>query len=182
MTHKKNPSKIVFAKITIERINFMSHYTLFTTDEREKILFYLAQSKSFRFIAKELNRNKSSISREVKRNSEPKGSYSPFNAQRKYLERRKNCKPKRLLTNRTIHDKVQVLFIQHQWSPEQISNRLKLENNPISISYSTTYRGIYAGLLEEGSLSKGQRGVAGKLRHHGKTRHAKGHVETCGKI
>ena len=74
MTHKKNPSKIVFAKITIERIDFMSHYTHFTTDEREKILFYLAQSKSFGFIAKELNRSKSSISREVKRNSESKGS------------------------------------------------------------------------------------------------------------
>ncbi len=81
------------------------------------------------------------------------------------------------MTNSTIHDTVQVLFIQHQWSPEQISNRLKLENNPISISYSTIYRGIYAGLLEEGSLSKGQRGVARKLRHRGKTRHAKGHVE-----
>lgn len=79
MTHKKNPNKIVFAKTTIERIDFMIDYTHFTTDERKKILFYLAQSKSFGFIAKELNRSKSSISREIKRNSEAKGAYSPFN-------------------------------------------------------------------------------------------------------
>ena len=182
MTHKKNPSKIVFAKTTIKRIDFMSHYTHFTTDEREKILFYLAQSKSFGFIAKKLSRSKSSISREIKRNLEIDGSYSPSYAQKQYLARRKNCKPKQLLTNSIIHDKVQALFLDHQWSPEQISNRLKLENNAISISYSTIYRGIYAGLLEEGSLSKGQRGVARKLRHRGKTRHTKGYVETRGKI
>ena len=59
---------------------------------------------------------------------------------------------------------------------------MKLENNAISISYSTIYGGIYAGLLEEGSLSKEQRGVARKLRHRGKTCHTKGSVETRGKI
>lgn len=182
MTHKKNPSKIVFAKTTIEGIDFMSHYTHFSIEEREKILFYLAQSKSLGFIAKEINRSKSSISRDIKRNSESTGSYSPCNAQIKYLARRKNCKPKQLLANSKIHDKVQLLFIQHQWSPQQISNRLKLENNPISISYSTIYRGIYAGLLEEYPLSNGQRGVARKLRHRGKTRHVKNYIETRGKI
>ena len=159
----------------------MSHYTHFTTVEREKILFFLAQSKSLSFISKELNRSKSSISREVKRNSDANGIYSPSNAQRKYLKRRKNCRPKKLLSNKLIHDKVQELFLQHHWSPEQISNRLRLENNPIVISYSTIYRGIYAGLLEEGPLLKGQRGVARKLRHRGKTRHTKGHIETRGK-
>ncbi|WP_312652247.1 IS30 family transposase [Aminipila sp.] len=72
--------------------------------------------------------------------------------------------------------------MQHQWSPEEISNRLKLENNSIVISYSTIYRGIYNGLLEEGLLSHGQRGIARKLRHRGKTRRAKGYIEKRGKI
>ena len=73
---RKNPSKIVFAKTTIKRINFMSHYTYFTTDEREKILFYLAQSKSFGFIAKKLSRSKSFIPREIKRNFGIDASYA----------------------------------------------------------------------------------------------------------
>lgn len=38
------------------------------------------------------------------------------------------------------------------------------------------------GLLKEGSLSKSQRDVTRKLRHRGKTRHAKGYIETCDKI
>ena len=160
----------------------MSHYTHFTIAEREKILFFLAQSKSLGFISKELNRSKSSISREIKRNSDANGIYSPSDAQRKYLKRRENCRAKKMLVDELIHHKVQELFLQHQWSPEQISNRLKLENNPIAISYSTIYRGIYAGLLEESPLLKGQRGVTRKLRHRGKTRHTKGHVETRGKI
>lgn len=37
------------------------------------------------------------------------GSYSPCNAQIKYLARRKNCKPKQLLANSKIH-KVQLLL------------------------------------------------------------------------
>ena len=106
----------------------MSHYTHFTIAEREKILFFLAQSKSLGFISKELNRSKSSISREIKRNSDANGIY---------LKRRENCRAKKMLVDELIHDKVQELFLQHQWSPEQISNRLKLENNPIAISYST---------------------------------------------
>lgn len=77
----------MFAKTTIERINLMSHYTHFTIAEREKILFSLAQSKSLGFISKELNRSKSSISREIKRNSDTNGIYSPSDARRKYLKR-----------------------------------------------------------------------------------------------
>ena len=59
---------------------------------------------------------------------------------------------------------------------------LKHEKNPIQISYATIYRGIYRGFLEEGKLSPGQRGVARKLRHRGKTRHKNGCIETRGKI
>ena len=44
----------------------MSHYKHFTTKEREKILFFLAQEKTISFIAKELQRDKSSVSREIK--------------------------------------------------------------------------------------------------------------------
>ena len=47
----------------------MSHYKHFTTKEREKILFFFAQEKTISFIAKELQRDKSSVSREIKRNT-----------------------------------------------------------------------------------------------------------------
>ena len=160
----------------------MNHYKHFTIEEREKILFFLAQNKNISEIAKLLNRNKSSISRELSRNKYTEQNYSPAKAQERYQLQRKHCGAKKLLLNPCVKNKVQDLFLNHQWSPEQISNRLKLENNIISISYTTIYRGIYEGLLEKGPLPHGQRGVARKLRHHGKTRHKKGHEETRGKI
>lgn len=75
---------------------------------------------------------------------------------------------KPLLLNDDIHKTVQLLFLQYQWSPEQISFRLKHEKNLIQISYATIYRGIYRGFLEEGKLSPGQLGGARKLRHREK--------------
>ena len=160
----------------------MSHYKHFTTKEREKILFFLAQEKTISFIAKELQRDKSSVSREIKRNTNTEGIYSPSYAQKQYEIRRRKCGRKPLLLNADIHKTVQFLFLQYQWSPEQISFRLKHEKNPIQISYATIYRGIYRGFLEEGKLSPGQRGVARKLRNKGKTRHKNGCIETRGKI
>ena len=127
----------------------MSHYKHFTTKEREKILFFLAQEKTISFIAKELQRYKSSVSREIKRNTNTEGIYSPSYAQKQYEIRRRNCGRKPLLLNADIHKTVQFLFLQYQWSPEQISFRLKHEKNPIQISYATIYRGIYRGFLEE---------------------------------
>ena len=129
----------------------MNHYKHFTTKEREKILFFLAQEKTISFIAKELQRDKSSVSREIKRNTNTEGIYSPSYAQKQYEIRRRKCGRKPLLLNADIHKTVQFLFLQYQWSPEQISFRLKHEKNPIQISYATIYRGIYRGFLEEGN-------------------------------
>ena len=76
---------------------------------------------------------------------------------------------------------VKRLFLEEQWSPEQIAKRLKAEGNAIHVSYSSIYRAIYARMLDEKKLSHGERGVVRKLRHHGKTRHRKGTEETRGK-
>jgi len=73
-------------------------------------------------------------------------------------------------------------LLEQQWSPEQIANRLKLENNSLRVSYTTIYRSLYLGDLETTALRKGQRGVIKKLRHHGKRRHKKGTVETRGRF
>ena len=77
---------------------------------------------------------------------------------------------------------VKQLFLNEQWSPEQISGRLNLENSKNKISYNTIYRAIYRGDFDEPGLSTGNRGAIRKLRHRGKTRHSKNHVERRGKI
>lgn len=160
----------------------MSHYHHFSIEEREKLLILLKEQKNIRTIAALLGRSPSSISREIKRNKPHNAEYSAVYADKKYHLRRKKCRRQRLLDNHERLALIKHLFLEQQWSPEEIANRLKLEANPLQVSYATIYRGIYAGMLDERKLSHGNRGVIRKLRHHGKTRHTKGHRETRGKI
>lgn len=160
----------------------MSHYHHISIEEREKILILLKEEKSIRSVAITLGRAASSISREITRNTECKRGYSAVEAEKKYRHRRKRCRREFLLKNTERLELVRSLFLDQQWSPEEIDQRLKYENNPLKVSYATIYRGIYAGMLDEDKLSHGNRGVIRKLRHHGKTRHTKGYQETRGKI
>lgn len=114
----------------------MNHYKHFTLKEREMIKHYLDIGKNQTEISMLLNRNKSSISRELKRNN-INGEYFPCEAQYSYVQRRLCCKPKKKLENPTLYKCVKNLFLNHQWSPEQISERLKVEGFNYTVSYNT---------------------------------------------
>ena len=159
----------------------MCHYKHLTPEEREKILFFSAKEYSVTDIAKELGRNKSTISRELKRNREG-SQYLPSKAQQKYANRRKACRPHKRLANPELLQLVRGKFLEHQWSPEQIAGRLALEHHKTIISYATIYRAIYSGMLDTDRRSHGSRGVIRKLRHRGKPRHSKQYEERRGKI
>lgn len=160
----------------------MSHYQHLSIEEREKLLVMHTKGYSLRQIAQELNRSVSSISRELKRNSGHGEKYSAVNAQENYLRRRKNCRRPKLLEDVGLRDTVMRLFLEQQWSPEQIAKRLAYEQSPYRISYNTIYRGIYAGMLDLKKRSSGSRGAEKKLRHRGKRRHKKGVVDKRGKV
>ena len=159
----------------------MDHYHHLSTGERESILFMRGEGKGIRAIAAALGRAASTISRELKRNL-IKNEYSPSQAEKKYRARRKRCCPKKVLTDPAAKALVKRLFLEEQWSPEQIANRLREENNSVQVSYSTIYRAIYSRMFDDKKLSRSKRGVIRKLRHRGKTRHKKGTEETRGKL
>ena len=159
----------------------MCLYTHLTIEERECLLILLKNGKNITEISKLMGRSKSTISRELKRNSTPEG-YSCLQADAKYHERRKQCRRHRLFENEAMKAKVLELFLERQWSPEQIANRLKIEGSSFQVSYSTIYRAIYDHTLEPAPLPRCQRGLARQLRHKGRTRHKKGHEENRGKF
>lgn len=72
---------------------------------------------------------------------------------------------------------MQEKVLKNQWSPEQLSHRLKYENSTLSISYNTIYRAIHQGWFDVD-----KRKASRKLRHKGKARHARHHLEKRGKI
>lgn len=154
----------------------MSDYNHFTLSEREMLSFFLCIGLNISEIAKLLEKNKSTISRELKRNS-TNGVYKPRYADEYYEKRRKTCKPKGKAENTKLIGLVKELLYQRQWSPEQIAGRLKFESNDTSkqISKSTIYRMINKGQLDSKNI-KAKR----KLRHKGKRRHSKGFKDNRG--
>ena len=122
----------------------MSCYHHLTIEERELLYGFLQKGFSRRKIAKELGRSPSTITRELKRNSD----YLPVRAQERYRSCRKNSIRKRLLADPQLEASVRFFLGHLFWSPEQIANRLKAEGAQ-SVSASTIYRALDCGLLRD---------------------------------
>ena len=150
----------------------MGHYKHFTLVEREKLLFFMGQGLRISEIALALGRSRSTIYRELKRNTSKRSGYLPINAQKRYEKRRKQCRKRKRLEDSILFELVKDRFLEHHWSPEQICGRLVLENSQYRISYTTIYRAIYAGMFDtpEQRRSQGNRGMKRRLRHKGKPR------------
>ncbi|MCX5774221.1 MAG: helix-turn-helix domain-containing protein [Fusobacteria bacterium] len=76
-------------------------YTNITTDERESIQMMLARGENSISVAGKLNRSKSTISRELIRNS-LNGIYSTLKAEKLSKERKKHCGATNKLSNNHI--------------------------------------------------------------------------------
>ena len=134
----------------------MCHYKYLTLIEREKIMFFLAQNYSVTEIARAIGRNRSTISKEIKRNSK-EDYYQPAVAHNSYLKRRTACKPHKKLEDPDLYLLVKEKFLDHQWSPEEISGKLRYESGKCIISCNTIYRAIYSGMFDEPYKSHGKR-------------------------
>ena len=103
-------------------------YTHLTKEERYYLCQNLKSKKSLRQIAKELERNASTLSRELKRNVGQRG-YRYKQADYKSQERQANKGKKRISTNTWL---VVEDMICRDFSPEQISGSLGLQGIRIS--------------------------------------------------
>ena len=112
-----------------------------------------------------LERNKSTISREIRRNPSRDKGYKAVGAQRKYHTRRKRCMRKRILGTNEETFRIVCEGLNQYWSPEQISNTLP-RHNPAS--FSTIYRAIKSKLIPKEFCIKLRR--YGKLLKHRKSR------------
>ncbi len=129
----------------------MSRYSHLTIEERKSIAKFYYEKLSVREIALRIHRSPSTVSRELRRNSwHPAPSvnqYHPEAAQAAYKERRKLCVRKFALDNAALRHQVHFLLGYLYWSPEQISQRLQLEQGQCQIGTSTIYRALERGIL-----------------------------------
>ena len=148
----------------------MRGYTQLTQEQRYQIHAFMKAGFTQKEIADETGVHPSTISREIRRNRGLRG-YRPKQAQEKAMTRRYE-KPRTRIPLTTwvwVDDR-----IKKDWSPEQISGRLFLEQG-ISISHEWIYMHVYRDKHQGGELHK-------HLRCQKKYRKRYGHHDRRGRI
>jgi IS30 family transposase len=117
-------------------------YKQLSSEERDLLSVMLAGGAKVREIARKLDRDPSSISREARRNSsEVHGKYLGSRAQGRAEQRRRVASRRARIRDLKVRKYVEK-YLAKQWSPEQIAGRAKLKRIG-KVSYETIYRYIY---------------------------------------
>ena len=160
-----------------EPVKFKDKYDAkyLTFEERVNIYILLHEGRSHREIAKGLGRHHSGISREIAKNTDFQGNYTPFRAETRFRE--KLARPKKFKIRKNAALWIRILkMLNEYWSPMQISRFLR-ENNPgdpdMQLSHESIYRAIYIQeeirleeKLRQGGAGRGSR----KSREEAKAR------------
>nr|WP_240522222.1 IS30 family transposase [Amycolatopsis vastitatis] len=112
--------------------------------EREDIMVLRAQGHSRAEIARRLGRHRSTIGRELERNSTSRG-YRATSAQHTAQQRAKRSKTAKLAAQARLRRRVQAL-LRRRWSPRQIAARLarQFPDRPeMRVSHETIYQSLY---------------------------------------
>jgi IS30 family transposase len=118
-------------------------YKHLSQDEREIIANLLSGGSSLGEIAKVVGRDRSTISRELNRNSPPeRRRYVPCRAHARACERKTNANKHERLKNDLVRQYVKDGLIKG-WSPEQISGRIRIDHPGQTINHEAIYQYIY---------------------------------------
>ena len=116
-----------------------------TLPQREEIALGRARGDSVRSIAATIGRAPSTVSRELRRNTDRLGGYRATTAHALAYARASRPKPAKLVTNLVLRGKVEG-DLAKKYSPEQISGRLKVDfpDQPeMQVSTETIYQSLY---------------------------------------
>ncbi len=149
-------------------------YQHFSPVERGKIELMLKQGRTQSSMARELGRHRTSVGREIRRNSS-KADYNAEKAQRWYKKRRKVCRPiSKLQYDCPLRDYVVEKIAEEEWTPELVAGRLPVDypDTPkMRVSHETIYRAIYTNghhldlLREELPQARKKRRKRGQGKH-----------------
>ena len=153
-------------------------YKQLTYEHRNELKAYLKLGLKLVYIAHLIGVHKSTISRELQRNSGLRG-YRPKQAQQKANFRKKNSRKKTCFTE-AVKQRVE-FYLKQDWSPEQISGRLALEED-IDISHETIYQHIWADKKAGGDLYQHLRGAHKKKKKRYGKKDDRGQIKDCVRI
>ena len=128
-------------------------YSQLTQDERYHIQHHLSHQSPAQ-IARDLNRSKSTISREIKRHRNQQGRYQAAQAQTQSSQTKRRKRSPYKLTE-PVKQMIDTLIMQ-QLSPEQVCGYLQ-KHHQIQLHHSTIYQYIRQDAAEGGTLRQNLR-------------------------
>lgn len=147
-------------------------YRQLTYEQRVELYALLKADHNQTQIAKIIGVSKSTVSREIKRNTGLKG-YRPKQANQQALDRRQHAE-KHVRFTEEVKNLVNELLKQ-KWSPEQISGRLELLNIA-TVSHETIYQHVINDQNNGGDLYKNLRQGRKKRRKRIKSKDRRGQI------
>lgn len=144
----------------------MKPYTHFTLKERICLEELLNFGKTISEIAKTLGRSRSTVYREISRNSNQQGRYNSWGAYSKAIHRRKACvRQPRIKAGTALYSFIEECLLKY-WSPEMIAHCWNVEHPDDCVAFATIYRMVRKGLFK---------GITPKthLRRRGKKKYAR---------
>jgi len=120
------------------------HYQHFTLAEREELALGLEKGESPSLIAKRLGKHRSSVSREIKRNT-VHASQRPYRASSAHNQAQKRAlasHQRERLANPAIRSYGEEQ-LKLRWSPQRIAGRLARDTPALKTSYETIYQWVY---------------------------------------
>ena len=122
----------------------MRKYNQLTVYDRDKIAVLRANGFNLSDIARLLGRNRSTISREIKRNSSSQYEcYTPHRAQERSEHRKRLANTHQRLKNDQIRTYVETC-LKDDHSPEQIAGSMRIKHPALRISHEAIYQYIYS--------------------------------------
>lgn len=147
-----------------------------TEVQRYEISAYLKSGKSKVFIARQLKIDKSSISREIARNSDKRnGKYNPNLAHRK-ATKRNETKHKAVHFTSHMKEIAKELLEKEQYSPEQIVGHCRRLNIPM-VSHESLYQWIWSDKKKDGNLHLQLRRQGRRYRKRGNAKDTRGIIK-----
>ena len=135
-------------------------YCQLTSEERYILAAFRRQGLNQSQIARALGRHRSTVCREVRRNStRSDGHYRPFTAQERTNGRRSRRNQRFSARDFALIDEL----LCRQWSPEQVAGHLA-RSGQLSISHETIYRHVWRDKKQGGLLYTHLRGARKQRR------------------
>lgn len=145
-----------------------------TLEQRYEIAALRSVGKTLEYIGEKVGFHKSTISKELRRNSDGRsGEYRPKLAERKCRQRHKE-KPKRILLTPELVETVESL-LREDYSPEQVVGYC-MKNDIECVSTETIYQHIWKDKKDRGGLYKHLRRKGRKYKKRGDANNSRGQI------